>query len=244
MVDQFKRPVIVVGMHRSGTSLVSNILHQSGINMGVDQEHNGESKPFLHVNQEVLRKRGYDWLSVEQDEFSCPYSAEELYGYHLHLNSNYLKYGYLSRLLLFFHGRRWGFKDPRICFTLPMWLKLYPKAVVIFVTRRPEAVVDSLMRRNKVEGEVYDERLNDVSFCQNLWKRYNQAALYHLSNIQSNRLFKLRYEDLVADSSIKQQLAEFLNVSLANVEIHPDQGQSISLNWEEEDKQLLKLLGY
>ena len=44
-------PVVVVGMHRSGTSLVSRILDQSGVMMGKDLQGDHESLFFIGLNE-------------------------------------------------------------------------------------------------------------------------------------------------------------------------------------------------
>ena len=39
------RPLIILGMHRSGTSLTARLLGQAGMQMGVDLPMNDESRP-------------------------------------------------------------------------------------------------------------------------------------------------------------------------------------------------------
>ena len=51
-------PFVIVGMHRSGTSLVSRILDQSGVFMGLDLQEDHESRFFIELNKwiyEILR---------------------------------------------------------------------------------------------------------------------------------------------------------------------------------------------
>ena len=42
-------PFVIVGMHRSGTSLVSRILDQSGVFMGLDLQEDHESRFFIEL---------------------------------------------------------------------------------------------------------------------------------------------------------------------------------------------------
>ena len=44
-------PVVVVGMHRSGTSLVSRILDDCGVMMGKDLQEDHESIFFISLNE-------------------------------------------------------------------------------------------------------------------------------------------------------------------------------------------------
>ena len=54
-------PFVVIGMHRSGTSLVSRILDKSGILMGRDLQTDHESKFFIGLNKWIYENAGADW---------------------------------------------------------------------------------------------------------------------------------------------------------------------------------------
>src|SRR5687768_18097338 len=65
------RPVAVVGMHRSGTSMVAKLLQQAGLNLGDETnlmppaEENPEGfyehLEFVRLNDEVLNAAGAGW---------------------------------------------------------------------------------------------------------------------------------------------------------------------------------------
>ena len=50
-------PVVVVGMHRSGTSLVSRILDDCGVMMGKDLQEDHESIFFISLNVDIRERR-------------------------------------------------------------------------------------------------------------------------------------------------------------------------------------------
>lgn len=206
----FNRPVIVIGMHRSGTSMVSQVLHDAGVFMGAEQDHNRESMPFLNVNQEVMWGAGLDWLTPgEPENYACPQTALNMYLYHFKLNPNRWKYGSLvNALLKRIHDIPWGFKDPRSTYTLPMWMQMYPNAKVIHVIRHPESVVRSLMKRNQVQGEVRDSRLDDEAFCFDLWKQYVSTGCAYADSLGEDYM-EVRYEDLVSEDSNWDELLQF-----------------------------------
>jgi len=59
-------PVIVVGMHRSGTSLLCRLLNQLGVHLGNDQGAiNAESRHFRALNERILRAAGGRWNEPE-----------------------------------------------------------------------------------------------------------------------------------------------------------------------------------
>ena len=54
-------PIVVVGMHRSGTSLVSRLLDKSGVLMGKDLQEDHESEFFIGLNEWIYENAGADW---------------------------------------------------------------------------------------------------------------------------------------------------------------------------------------
>jgi len=142
-------------MHRSGTTLVSKILHDAGIFMGVWQDHNAESLPFLSLNQQILAQQGADWLHPAVPERQLPHmpAPRDLYHWHWDIRSRWQRWQAAWR------PRPWGWKDPRNTFTLPRWLECYPQARVLVVQREAEDVVRSLQQRNSRAGAVQDDAL-------------------------------------------------------------------------------------
>ncbi len=176
-------------MHRSGTTLLSQLFNQAGVFQGVFRDHNSEAFHFLSINQQVLSKSSNDWLDpIEPNKVNWySISAEELYAIHFQVRR--------SPQLKWLNNHRWGWKDPRNTFTLPMYLKLFPKARVIHVIRNGIDVALSLQQRNTVHGEVLEERLNDLAFNFNLWQTYVEKGNSYRQEI--NRFVEVRYEDLL-----------------------------------------------
>ncbi|MBI1316633.1 hypothetical protein GC167_07225 [bacterium] len=166
--NEVARPYIVLGMHRSGTSWLSRTLHDSGIFMGMFQEKNAESIPFLSLNQKALQARGGDWIDplvLDAGTFA-QWSPVDLYRKHLKLGMN-------ARLWIRLCANyRWGWKDPRNVFSAPAWKERFPQARWIHVHRDGREVAMSLWNRNRKPGEVFDPRLKDLVFCFRLWERY------------------------------------------------------------------------
>jgi hypothetical protein len=61
----------------------------------------------------------------------------------------------------------WGWKDPRLCLTLPFWRTIVPDLHVVACVRDVSAVVRSLHRR----GRATDE------FGVSLWVEYNRRLI-------------------------------------------------------------------
>ena len=54
-------PIIITGMHRSGTTLLSKILEKNGVFIGRYKEINNESKFFLRINRWMFTMLGASW---------------------------------------------------------------------------------------------------------------------------------------------------------------------------------------
>ncbi len=132
---------LVLGMHKSGTTLVSQILHNSGINMGdFDQEisydrgNTLERFEFLIYNTAIMNIRILD-AGVKQYR-----RVTTLEGFTLpRLIRNVLTRA-VERLDRKFP--EWGCKDPRMCLTYQVWREILPLHRIISVVRDPFEVAD------------------------------------------------------------------------------------------------------
>jgi len=135
------KTIIITGMHRSGTSLLSNLLSEAGVAIGErllgPNIHNPrgyfEDRDFVELHDAILGENGTTWalnpippdLQVAE---AHRHRARELIAERRHLAI-------------------WGWKDPRTCLFLDMWFDMLPNAKFVLVFRPAEQVVDSLRRR-------------------------------------------------------------------------------------------------
>ena len=163
-------PLIVVGMHRSGTSLVAGMLSLLGTYMdpaftssvrdaclsapGAAARRNGygEAVAFRLVNEQIIHGTGATWKKVtpflarrEDPLFAYRSLVQMQFATFTRLNRGYLKQRPVKGANI------WGWKDPRNSLTLPYWLRLFPDARILHVRRHPEAVANSLERREKAQ---------------------------------------------------------------------------------------------
>lgn len=178
-------PIIVVGMHRSGTSLLTQLLGLMGVHIGDRKSSQFEAYTFRHVNAALLDAVGCTWANPEPllARLSEPGYVEQATA--------------KARTLLEEHaglfgvtpdGSRWGWKDPRTTVTLPVWRAIYPEAMVIHVERGGLAVALSVYRR---ELAILKRRALRLKFggqrgwlfpptlarSYRLWEVYTRAAL-------------------------------------------------------------------
>lgn len=151
-------PVIVIGMHRSGTSALTRLLQQSGLFMGRGASRNEEAAFTNAVNAWLFRQASATWDRPETvdelfaDESVRPALVDYLGGIVRGPASvrflgprRWWRYRGLDRM-----DGPWGWKDPRNTWTLPLWRELFPDARVLHIVRHGVAVAESLrVRREK-----------------------------------------------------------------------------------------------
>jgi hypothetical protein len=161
-----RSPLIMAGMHRSGTSLGASLLESAGLDVGERLMEGNWSNPrghyedldFVELHKDALKVLGLDpdgWVLTELPEL--PGDVVDR-----------------ARLLVEQRqasGRAWGFKDPRATLFLRMWAEICPEARFLFVHRVPWEVVDSLYRRGDAVFST------DPELAIQAWLYYNRAIL-------------------------------------------------------------------
>lgn len=147
-----KTVLLVIGMHRSGTSATSGALQCLGAQLGkrlyagheeINAKGYFEHSDIVDANEEALLAIGSCWDDVLprkerwwDNELLLPYART------------------IERLIRrdFANSGIWALKDPRICRLLPWWLHMLEaggaKARLLFVLRSPDAVTRSLKKRD------------------------------------------------------------------------------------------------
>lgn len=211
-------PVIVTGMHRSGTSLIARILSELGIHIGIDLDVNNESRCFKNVNMRLLQDQGAHWIEPEPfvSRLDNGMFVRENAAKALHLLDRWIgTYGEVE------NGQLWGWKDPRNILTLPVWLDIFPDAKVIHVVRNGIDVALSLqrreMRRYRYLGRSDTKHMFPPTIVvgYRLWKKYLQIGMELEKRCAS--WISLRYEDVVSQPQAHvRALCESLGIDVSS----------------------------
>ena len=134
--------LILVGMHRSGTSLTANILEKSGLNLGertLNAAYDNpkgffEDEDFLRLHIDILGNNKLTHLLEENKNIEVPF---------------YLKQRAIKLIKQRSNLKYWGWKDPRTTLFLDFWNELIPNAKYLIIFRPYDDVVESLIRRAK-----------------------------------------------------------------------------------------------
>ena len=155
MKEAIYAPIIVIGMHRSGTSMVARMLEELGLFVGKRKMADHEPYFFLGLNDWMLRQCGGAWDQPEPIRYLL--ENDEVRA----LAGDYIRSLMETPRVISFLGWRnyrrfrtpwnldfpWGWKDPRNTYTLPLWLDLFPNARVIHIYRHGVDVASSLKLR-------------------------------------------------------------------------------------------------
>jgi lipopolysaccharide biosynthesis protein len=152
-----KQIVVVLGMHRSGTSAITRGLKVLGVDLGdnlLPAESGNNEKGFFEdatitaYNEELLAALGHAWDSlvpISPEELSLPITQSHKIRAIEHLREKVA------------HIKCFGVKDPRMARLLPFWQEIFAelglKVSYVVAFRNPKNVAYSLVKRNEFEVE-------------------------------------------------------------------------------------------
>ncbi|WP_431023370.1 sulfotransferase [Halomonas sp. H5] len=188
--------IVVIGMHRSGTSIVAKILEQLGCNMGesllpssasnVDGHY--EDLRFYELNSLIFSRINKSWDNPPSQREVLENS--ELI-YNLYLDEISDRSGF------------WGFKEPRTSVLLPAIQDLLCDFKVVYCLRDGADVARSLHTRNGI----------DVAEGLNLKEIYDKACSDFYENHGGDKI-KIYYSDLVSEpEEAVKKIASFVNMA-------------------------------
>ncbi|MGQ0830567.1 MAG: glycosyltransferase [Microthrixaceae bacterium] len=178
--------LIVLGMHRSGTSSVTRLLNLAGAYFGPegssteanDENPKGfwERRDIRNVCDGLLHGGGFDWWKVadfDPDRLPEAVVEEQLSAF--------------RRIVLQLDAHRpWVIKEPRLCLLLPVLRSTLEVPVCIHVTREPLEIAESLAARNGFP----------IPVGLALWEVYTRHALAAAAGLPS---VAVSYADVVRD---------------------------------------------
>ena len=188
--ERSRKALLVLGMHRSGTSSITGVLSLLGAELpanllpaveGNNERGFWESADLMEIHNNILKSVGMTWSDVgafprgwEKSAPAAAYRKQIL---------DFLEKNFSDSPLFVI-------KDPRICRLLPLWLDLLKEfgadPLAVIPIRNPMEVAASLKARDSIVPAV----------SQILWLRHVLEAERHTRNIP--RSF-ISYEGLISD---------------------------------------------
>ena len=210
--------LVILGMHRSGTSLTANWIHSCGLNIGDrlvganvgNVLGHFEDQDFHDLHEEIFRSNGIPEGGLKKIE---------------ELNITNSSYEKLKSIIQFKNKKynQWGWKEPRTCLFVDEYEKNIDKPYYLVVYRDADEVVDSLLRRTQKKlkitcykkGGLY--KLNYMFRSKQIfkglqknyiddyfdsWIQCNQNILSLIGQISKERYRVVNYKTLNNDSSL------------------------------------------
>src|SRR5918998_1006984 len=185
--------LIVAGFHRSGTSLVCQLLHRAGLFLGYDLLRSAfsnlhghfEDTEILNLHQQILHDNGQTWLVSEP---FLPVITDR----HWRRMEQIIQKRNAEHEL-------WGFKDPRVCLFMMIWKYLLPSARILLVYRHFSDTTYSLGRRQS--SELFMRSLGPQHMYRRFWEEPDLALRMWLAHNEVLLTFARTYpEDVLAVS--------------------------------------------
>lgn len=195
--------IVVLGMHRSGTSAITAALAGMGAFVGEEEALTAknwenplgffERRDARAICDGVLHDCGADWWKVTHfDPNRIPNSVSAARNPEIRALVSLLNEGAEQ-------NRVWAIKEPRLCLMLPLFRRHLVNPHIVMVARHPLEVAQSLRRRNGFP----------ISAGLALWEAYNVAAI---SGLEGLTPAIVQYDQLVSSpEQTLQKLADELS---------------------------------
>ncbi len=197
-------PVIVMGMMRSGTTLLAEMVHKGGT-------------PMFQVKDEINPAYDdgikYERISAHAINLTLLGQTKNIAGIKIvGLTLHPMPSEALQKLHDEVGEQAWGFKDPRTTVTYPVWSEHFPRGPRLYIYRSHEEVARYYFRtaRKPLTGIKRGRR------AVRAWVYFNQQML---ENIRSDRETArphalVRYEELMRDKELIGALEKAAGVAL------------------------------
>ena len=196
---------LVLGMHKSGTTMVARALHESGIPMG-EGFRKGASYQDLKYESGWAQGINDAILGVGRGAFSLTVTSRCLNGDAIDDQIAGKMRAGAERFSKQFAD--WGFKDPRSALTYPFWRDNLPAHRLIVVYRDPLSV---WRRYYRFIGWLAIRRPFAV------WDDYNRRILASLSRVEAKDVLYLSFDRLVSGREEWKRLDRFVGRELVDV---------------------------
>ena len=236
-------PVIILGMHRSGTTMITKMLERLGLFVGAEKEINHEALFFWEINNwifDIHTATSEKPYNLRYTNPACRKIIHESLDYFVqsrkrkqYLGEFYSRYKSIQDMDMPF-----GWKDPKNTFTVDFWKHVFPNPRIIHIYRNPIDSVSSYIERdldlkNKFEwnwkkklkrdwlvSKNFHEnfRLYNLNEGYDLWEEYVSKALSLQQEFE--HYTAVRYEDFLEHPKVKlKALAIFCGLNASEAQL-------------------------
>jgi hypothetical protein len=194
--------IIILGMHRSGTSLAAEVAHRWGayVDTSLLLEPN-DGNPRGYWEHRSLVKLNDDLLAAVHSSWKMPPTEEGRKRLARLAKKGSFRHR-AHKLLATINSNQavWLWKDPRLCILLPFWKEIWGSVAYLVPIREPMAIASSLCARRDFS----------TPSALLLWQKY-MSTLVSDEEVSSKALF-FSYEELLRESpKVCDRICRFLD---------------------------------
>ena len=191
--------VVVLGMHRSGTSMIAGGLSKIGINMGKRMLGRTPSNPlghfededFYNLNRKILDFTGGNWRNPPNEE-------------NILAQKDKFKKEIVDLIFIKNREKYWGWKDPRTSLTIQLYFPYLKNPYFIVCHRQAKAVAESLLQRDRIE----------IQEGMKLWEIYETRIDIFFKEFSKLKRLDLYYEKVIAEpQEAVRKIIDFVNLN-------------------------------
>ncbi len=241
-----KECIVILGMHRSGTSVLSGLVSLQGFYLGADEMPPRDDNPIgffenmkvYHLNQSILEAYGTSW----DDYF---FTMDQIKPDDLH------QYLLAAKEIIreeFGPVKRTFIKDPRMCLLFPLWEKALTemgfKIKVILAYRSPMEVAHSLKARNQMELEKSLLMWSHYFFqAEKISRQYQRMVVHYSNDFQDMDAFFTSLGKFLGVEISEEMLASAYQLYTPKLKHHQLQMDNLSDELPAYLKNFIKILG-
>lgn len=196
---------LILGMHRSGTSLTAQILSEMGLYIGdkseivqannANQDGYFENRKVVLLNDDILLENNMVWCCIKSK--TTDMITQKSLAIKNIITELYKKSG----------KHNIAIKDPRICLVEPLWRKeIYKLGIrnkIIVVIRHPYEVAKSLVLRENI----------NLCYALKIWFYYNCCILNRVVDYMAEDILFVNYQDFFLDNKQIKNIVSFCDSS-------------------------------
>lgn len=205
------KQLIILGFHRSGTSLLAQILDQAGLFIGdkllppalSNADGHFEDYDFFSLHEKILKYNKSSWMFHDEVNLVVP-------DFYLHRMQTLVKQRNQKHKL-------WGFKDPRTALFIDKWHDTLDNPYYVVIYRSYIECVNSLLYRASQNILYYKSQ--DISFWKKpelayrMWLSYNQQLIKFIQQ-HKERTIVISHQSLINQYPIVDTINQKFNLHL------------------------------
>lgn len=228
-----KAPLIIVGMHRSGTSLLASWINALGINIGdrlmgkgiANVKGHFEDLDFHDLHELIFKKHKINYGALKGK---------------LEFELNQEDKGQIRKLtnLKIDNNIQWGWKDPRTCLFLDYYSELFPEAKYLILHRNCKSVVESLTQRDIKRFDTKMQKSGVINFIKNKLRRRTYHKNIFLRSKQEYENAWLHYNQKIMDLIESIDESKYLIIDVKSILTSEDKIYTKLINWNYQFKKV------